>query len=152
MEEGSRAPVPWLPIGRSVGRVAAGLLIASNFVYLLAPLFYVTSALAGRGQRLDFTDPTSALILLLADTRWILALGDGLVAIGAALVAGAVLCRVLDLRKSSRPAPRDVILLGIVVFAFALGWAVAAGVALGRPRGGGFEAAAALGGGSPAAA
>jgi len=147
-----RVAVPWLPIATSIGRVATALLIASNFVYLFAPLAYTVNALTGAGRSLDFTDPSAALVLLLGDSHLVLSVGDLLVAVGAMLLAGAFLCFLIALRAPDRTVSRVALLLGVAALASLVAWAIAAAVAFGRPPGGGIGAAANRGDRSLAAA
>ncbi len=148
-EASRRPPVPWLAIGRSLGRAGAGFLIASNFAYLLAPLSFLARRL-GAGESIDLTDPTAVRLFL--ESRWILDVGDALAIVGAALLSAAAFLLVVGFRGSDRAVPRDAFYLLVAAFAVLVAWAIAAGASFGRGRGSGLLAVAATGGGTVAAA
>lgn len=139
----------FLEVAGRIGRAAAAFLIASNFVFLIAPLLYFTVPTV----RFDPVEPSGATLIMLSDPYRIFALGDVFVLIGAALLAGAVLLILLDRKTRSSKSRRIVIPLGVAALAFLLAWFVATAYAQGRSRGGGVvDAVAATGGWGIAAA
>lgn len=145
-------PFSWFRVAAPLGRIAAASLIASNFAFLFAPLFYLVNRLVNPGASLDPTDPAAVAFAVLSDPIGMFAVGHLLVLIGSILLACAVGLVLLGLRGSPSRVPLDAFLFGGAAFAGLVGWTAATGYAFGRSGGGaGLVTVAATGGWSAGA-
>jgi hypothetical protein len=138
--------VLFLQLGASLGRAGAGFLIAANFAFLFAPLFYF----ADLGAHVDSRDSSSVAILLLTDPLRVYAIGDLLGLIGAILLAAAVALLLPALWRFDRRPPTDAFVWGWATVLSLAAWAALTVKAQSRARGG-IGAVAATGGWSEAA-
>lgn len=121
-------------------------MIASNFAFLFAPLFYFSDPRAG----LNSKEPTTIAFVLVADPHRVFAVGDVLLLIGAVLLSAAVALVLPGLLRPDRRPPKDAFLWGSAAVVAMGAWAVATLAAQSRARGG-LSAVVAMGGWSTAA-
>ncbi len=133
-------------IGTSLGRVGALFLIASNFAFLFAPLFYLVDLSA----HVPSSDSWSVALLLLTDPSRVFAIGDLFLLIGGVLLAAAVILLLRSLPRGDRRLPWDAFLWGGATGAALVVWILATMAAQSRARGG-IDALAVTGGWSAAA-
>src|SRR5436309_13656053 len=108
-----REPVAGLAIGSAVGRIALAFLVAAHVAYLLAPLIYVTNAVAQPTKGLDLGDPAAVIVVLLTDGQWFMAVGDMLAVVGASLLAATLASLLLGLRSRGKAAPSAAFFPGV---------------------------------------
>ena len=135
---------PWLAIAAPVGRIGTLFLIASNFLFLFAPLMFLANA----QENVDTSGPGAPVLLLLSDPGHLLAIGDFVGVLGTVILACAVFVILLGLIRADRPVGIATYALGVLVFACLVTWVPVTlwsqGAASGDPAT--VDAAAATGG------
>jgi len=144
--QGVAEPFPFLQLASSLGRTGAAFLIASNFAFLIAPMFYLLDL----GPLMDEANRPAMSVLLFLDPSRIFSIGDVLLLIGAAILAGAIALVLIGLRRAGRHVPIDAFVLGAASLGVSIGWFAASLGAQGGSRGG-DDIVAAVGGWSVAA-
>ena len=120
----------WLHLGGRLGRVAGGCLVAQNFLYIFAPLFFLLDL----GRFVNPRDAGGQFVAQASDAGLFLAVGDIAGMLGFALLASALAALIAGVEVSRRPPPLAVMAIVAAGFACVAVMPLVMSWAEGKPR------------------